>query len=148
MDKKSAFTIQCVWRKYASKHVRCIGCGGRRNLIRYSKEEPRVCESCLIYRMNGRDVCYHCGDWLCDRIVCALKELNPNPLPDTTASELKHQAALKIQRAWKHHSFRVRLCFDPFIPCQACGSNCYGWDYERYRYCSRRCMVDSFNERW
>lgn len=32
---------------------------------------------------------------------------------------------------------------EPYIPCCMCGANCYGDDYEQYRFCSRYCMVDA-----
>lgn len=30
---------------------------------------------------------------------------------------------------------------EEFIPCHRCGSDCSGGDYERWRLCSRYCMV-------
>ncbi len=30
---------------------------------------------------------------------------------------------------------------EEYISCSQCGSNCAGCDYEKYRLCSRRCMV-------
>lgn len=31
---------------------------------------------------------------------------------------------------------------EPYIPCRMCGANCYGDDYEKWRFCSRSCMRD------
>jgi hypothetical protein len=36
---------------------------------------------------------------------------------------------------------------EPYIPCCMCGANCYGWDYENWRICSRSCLVKG-NRDW
>jgi hypothetical protein len=76
-------------------------------------------------------------------------------------------AAKKIQKLWRVHFQRLqdeweqeqdrwdnsgygcecgdRMCTGcgegPPISCCMCGSNCRGGDYERWAFCSRRCMV-------
>lgn len=88
---------------------------------------------------------------------------------DIARMEPKNNAAKKIQALWRGHKQREEykqllweemcerdrdnfgcMCGDwmcpgcgegPFISCQMCGSDCRGGDYERWAFCSRRCMV-------
>jgi hypothetical protein len=82
--------------------------------------------------------------------------------------QLMMSAAKTIQRVWR--GYKVRKCrkiqkrlednyftnyadddYDnyEYIPCRMCGANCWGDDWERWRFCSRRCMVySSRGSRW
>ena len=41
--------------------------------------------------------------------------------------------------------FCSRYCameYEQFIPCRVCGNDCEGCDYEKWHFCTRRCMVN------
>ena len=37
---------------------------------------------------------------------------------------------------------------EPYISCCVCGGDCFGGDYEKWRFCTRRCMVSCSSDRY
>jgi hypothetical protein len=111
----AAVKIQALWRGYASRKGAiqpCYLCGYPMTVSGVLNAPCSWCQARSPFQGEGRcDLCIG----LCN---CPPTELPP-------CRECGHV---------------VCLC-EPYIPCRVCGANCYGDDYEKWRFCSRRCMV-------
>lgn len=115
MDLKYIIKIQALWRGYMSrkgKIVDCSCCGYPMTITPTQSTETLVG---VFYRCSW---CQYPPEY--DKHDRA--DLGPCPCQDCCGKEQTEEE-------------------EPYIPCCMCGSNCYGWDYEQWRFCSRRCMV-------
>jgi hypothetical protein len=167
----SATKIQALWRGYRSRKgdvLPCGWCGYDMTLLHFAaaedgqgglssqvpcawcqerlkNEEPCDCLECEAERrkMEGCDCrecqmgkvmfCPSCGQDECDGLCAAEKAPYSGEEPE------KEEVCRECGRGPAECD---GYC-ERYIPCCICGGNCADGDYESWRFCTRRCMVEA-----
>lgn len=120
MEPSPVIKIQALWRGYMSRKGKIVDCTGCGYPMTITPQEPKWRAGFYSYQCAW---CRYPPEF--DKHDRA--DLGPCPCEDCSGGGKEE----------KEEEYD-----EPYIPCCMCGANCYGWDYEKWRFCSRRCMVE------
>jgi hypothetical protein len=134
--RDAAIKIQALWRGYRGREgeeVPCCRCGYKMTLKRFSKDTE------LLY--YGNPETRFPRETLQQWII----QMGGDPWKNLTCRSLKPCSWCEEEKCSDCGEFDCeggKDCYS-FIPCCICGNNCKDGDYEDWRFCTRRCMVDA-----
>jgi hypothetical protein len=120
-----AVKIQAVWRGYRSRKgqvLPCCLCGYDMTL-----QAPVYPETMSAVFFSNAPCSWCQAKEQGPAEPCGCPECVPQPVEPCTCSECTGEDEYE----------------ERFIPCCMCGNNCADEDYESWRFCSRRCMVEA-----
>ncbi len=134
--RAAAIKIQALWRGYRGREgeeASCCRCGYPMTLKRFSKETE------LLYCGNPEK--RYPRETLTTWVIQAGKD----PWWLVTCRSRKPCSWCEEEKCSECGEFDCaggKDC-ERYIPCCICGNNCADGDYEQYRFCTRRCMVEA-----
>jgi len=132
MDIIYVIKIQALWRGFMSrkgKIVPCTSCGHPMTIT--PKEYPETMSAVFIH------TCSWCATKPCDCLECKMGKVIFCPgCGDDDCTGICTPCNIC-------YSDKCDGYCERYIPCCMCGNDCADGDYESWRFCSRRCMVDA-----